>query len=413
MFELTEQDRDSEILKLTTKKVLEDFNILELERDDGGLFYAKINDENGFYSVLKLFFSLYLLEKLYSQRYPISVEGLESKELKEELKRNLRSAIPKHSQAYFLNFGGKVVFVTYFGYHGEHVNLFRKPRILAGDFIKLFESGIRPKYVKTSDSCPIILAFKYHIAERYHIIKKEMPCKVNIEFGELKCDRSNNECSCLKIIEKAILEDSENRECNLRILGGVQIFFDIDYELVKRLISLEGPEGELSNDPFKNMGYEPIFNFLLGCYISDKLNSKFNSNIKLRFDGVEKQIDIIFFSKSGTTLIETTREHAVCSKDEYFKKIEKSILTSIPLQASINQKQNFKLILVSLTPENKFTRCTHYVNFARGLFNFQHVGIPDDEKVIEFIEGAKYFSPANTDKILRYQLRKLVEYGLS
>jgi len=409
MFEVTEQDGDCETLKLITKKVLEDFNMLELERDNENLFFARINDENGFYSILTLFFSLYLLEKLYSQRYPISVEGLENRELKKELKRNLRSIIPKHSQAYFLNFDGRVVFVTYFGYHDEHVNVFGKSRILAGDFVKLFESIYRPKYVKTPSDCPIILAFKYHIAERFHIIE-DMECEVSIEFNELRCDRSNNECSCLKIIEKAIIEDSKNRDCNLRILGGAQIFFDIDYELVKRLISFEGPEGETPNDTLKKRGYEPIFNFLLGCYLSDKLKVKFNSNIKLKFNGIEKEVDIILFPKTGVTIIETTREHDVCTKDEYFEKLEKSILKCILTHTSTAENGlKLKFLLITLTPESKFTKCTHYLTFARSLFNFEHVGIPDEEEVIKFIKETKYFSPKNTQKILEYQLNKLID----
>jgi len=70
----------------------------------------------------------------------------------------------------------------------------------------------------------------------------------------------------------------------------------------------------------------------------------------LKFDRIEKEVDIILSSESETTIIETTREHAVCSKSKYFEKIEKSILTSIPFHTPTNNGQKFKLILVSLTP---------------------------------------------------------------
>lgn len=132
--------------------------------------------------------------------------------------------------------------------------------------------------------------------------------------------------------------------------------------------------------------------------------------VHLKFDGLEKEIDVILFLKKGVAIIETTREHGVCSKGEYFEKLEKSILKCIPVHTSTaDDGCELKYVLVTLTPEGKFTKCTHYVTFARSLFNFEHIGIPNEEEVIKFIEEAKYFSPKNTQKILNYQLNRLVE----
>lgn len=406
MIVIKEHDKDSETLKNTAKYVLEHFKILEVKENNENLFSAKIKDEKAFYSILKLFFSLYLLEKLYSQRYPIFLEGNESKELKRELRRYLRSAIPKDRQAYLVDLGGKVVMVTYFGYHDEHVNLFGKRNILVGSFVKAFESVVRSAHLVSERDCPIILAFRYNCAERIHILNK-MECELNIKFDDLKCERKNNECSCLKEIEQIILNDSKNRECNLRIFGGAQMFFDVEYDLVRRLVSLEDLDEEVSENPFKKKGYEPIYNFLLACYLSDKLKAKFNTNLKLKFDGVEKEADVILFSDSWVSIIETTREHAVCRKDKYFEKIEKSILASIPLRSLINDDQTFYLVLVTLTPESEFSRCSQYVSFAMEHFNFKHIGIPDESK--EFIDNPKYFSPSNTEIILKHQLGGLIE----
>jgi len=406
MFDIVDHDQETKSIKLITKNTLQDFEILEFSADEHGLFMIKIKNEQAFYSILRLFYCLYILEKLYSQKYPISANEISNKDLKKELKRHLISTIPKDKQAYLLDVGGAIVLVTYFGYHDKHINLFSKGNILVKDFKKaIFKNVARPKYTDSTENCPIILAFKYHLSEASHIINNRLNCNPSIEFNEFKCEISENTCSCLEKIETALLEDPKNRDCNLRIFGGSQIFFELDYEIVSRLISLESPE-----EPFKKRGYESIFNFLLGCYLSYRLKARFNSNVYLKFDGLKEEVDVVLFLKTGIAVIENTREHSVCSKDDYLEKLEKSIMKCVPIYTSTADNGcEFKYILVTLTPESKFTKCTHYVSFAHSLFNFEHIGIPEEEEVVKFIEEAKYFSPENMQKILDYQLKKLVE----
>lgn len=405
-FTIADTSSENEDIKKVIINTLMDFDILEGSLDEYNLYEIKIKNKKAFYGILELFYCLYLLEKLYSYKYSISTDEIANKEVKKELKRHLLSTIPKDKQAYILNVSGAVVLVTYFGYHDRHINLFGKNNILVGDFKRaVFKNVAKPKHTDSTENCPIILAFRYHLSEASNIINDKLNCKPSIEFNEFECTMPTNKCNCLEKIEAILIEDSENRSCNLRIFGGSQIFFEIDYEIVSRLISLESPEGV-----FKKRGYESIFNFLLGCYLSDKLGAKFNSNVYLKFDGLEKETDIILFLKTVVAIIETTREHSVCSRDEYFEKLEKSILKCIPVHTStIDDERKIKYILITLTPESKFTKCTHYVAFARRLFNFEHVGIPEEEEVIKFIEEAKYFSPKNMQKIFDYQLNKLVE----
>ncbi len=414
------ENKDIDNLKKITKYVLEDFGILNIEKSDN-LLSASIKNEKTFYSILELFYSLYILEKLYSQMYPISLEGIKNEELEKELKRHLRSAIPRDKQAYLINFGSKVAMVTYFRYHDEHVNPFGKKNILVGNFVKAFKSFERKAHMSSKKDCqvvldcPIILAFIYNYMERIHILKNNkmknngIDCDITINFGSFECKRENNECTCLKKIQEIIIKDPENRDCNLRILGGSQMFFDIEYNLIERLISLEDISDDPSKNPLKKRGYEPIYNFLLACYLSDKVKAKFNTNVKLKIDEVEKETDIILFSNSWTSIIETTREHAICREKEYSEKIEKSILSSIPLHSQITKNQTFYYILISLTPESKFAGSTHYVAFAKKHFNFEHIGIPDEREVVKYIDNPKYFSPSKIKRILNHQLEMLID----
>ncbi len=405
-FNIADTNKENKGIKKIINNTLKDFDILEALLDDKhNLYEVKIKNDEYFYSILKLFYCLYILEKLYSQKYSISTDEIDNA-VKEEFKRHLLSAIPKDKQAYLLNVGNSVVLVTYFGCHDKHINLFSKSNILVGDFKKaIFKNVARTKYTDSTENCPIILAFKYHLSEASHIINNKLNCNPSIELNEFECTKSKSTCNCLEKIETILLKDSENRDCNLRIFGGSQIFFNIDYEIISRLISLESP-----GETLRKRGYESIFNFLLGCYLSDRLGAKFNSNVLLKFDGMEKEVDILLFLKKGIAVIETTREHSVCSKDDYFEKLEKSILKCIPVHISTTDHgYKLKYVLVTLTPESKFTKCIYYVTFARSLFNFEHIGIPDEEEVTKFIEGAKYFSPKNTQKILDYQLNRLVD----
>ena len=407
-FNIADTSTESAGIKKFINNTLKEFGILEASLDDKhNLYEVKIKDEKTFYYILNLFYCLYILEKLYSQKYSISTDEINNNTVKKELRRHLLSAIPKDKQAYLLNVGNNAVaLVTYFGCHDKHINLFSKNNILVGDFKKaIFKNVAKQKYTNSTENCPIILAFKYHLSEASNIINNRLDCNPSIELNEFECTMPENKCNCLKKIETILLEDSENRDCNLRIFGGSQIFFEINYKIVSKLISLESPEGV-----FRKRGYESIFNFLLGCYLSDKLGAKFNSNVHLKFDGLEKEIDVILFLKKGVAVIETTREHGVCSKGEYSEKLEKSILKCIPVHTSTaDDGCELQYVLVTLTPEGKFTKCTYYVDFARSLFNFEHIGIPDEEEVIKFIEEAKYFSPKNTQKILNYQLNRLAE----
>jgi len=408
-FRIKDTDKETGGVKDIIISVLEKFEILKaMKKEECNLYNVKILNERGFRGILELFYCLYVLEKLYSRKYGISVASIKDENIKKELKRHLRSSVPKDRQAYLLNVGGNVILVTYFGCHGKHINLFSRTSMLVRDFKKaIFKSFARPKYVSSVSDCPIVLAFKYHLSEASNIIYK-LKCKPSIDFSKFCCEQYDGICKCLDDIETVILKDISNRECNLRIFGGHQIFFDVDYNIVNNLISLE----ESGCYKFvKNRGYECIFNFLLGCYFSSILNAEFNSNINLEFDGLEKEVDIILASRDSISIIETTREHGVCCENKYFEKLEKSILRAI-LVHSVESDRRLRYILLTLTPEVKFNGDTYYLTFVTDLFNFKHVGVPGSEgdEIVRFVEEAKYFSPVNTIKILRYQLKKLEEF---
>jgi len=404
-FKITDASTEDKDIKKIVSRILESSGIIKVLDAGYNLYSIRIKSNEYFYSILKIFYFLYILEKLYSHKYSISGSEINSEDMKKKLNRHLLSAIPKDRQAYLLNVGNAVVLVTYFGCHDKHINLFSKNNILVSDFKKaIFKNIARTRHTDSTDKCPIILAFKYHLSEASHIINSRLDCSPSIELNEFECTVSGGMCNCLEKIERILKEDLENRDCNLRIFGGSQTFFEIDYEIISRIISLES-----SGEVFKKRGYESIFNFLLGCYLSDRLGAKFNSNVHLNFNGLEEEIDIILLLKTGIAIIETTREHSVCIKGEYSEKLKKSILKCIPVHAYTTDELKLKYILLTLTPESKFTKCTHYVTFARNLFNFEHIGIPEDEEIIKFVRDAKYFSPKNTQKILDHQLNKLTK----
>ncbi len=240
-------------------------------------------------------------------------------------------------------------------------------------------------------------------------IFSRLSCEPDIDLEKPECDSSCscNDCEYLKNIEKSIV-DSKNI-CNLRIFGGTSIFFDIDYNLIKNLISLEKIE------------YEPIFNFLLGCYLASKSDMSFNSNVKLKLNDVEKEVDIILTSDSGVALVETTREHKVCVKEkgnamenkshktkkstENTEKLEKFLLKCIPVCECVDEK--FKSVLVTLTPESRFDQ-SHLVRFAKSKLDFEHVGVSDE--VANYIENPKYFSFERSFEILDYQIKNYHQF---
>lgn len=178
----------------------------------------------------------------------------------------------------------------------------------------------------------------------------------------------------------------------------------MDYKLVEDLINLEFLE---------KRGYEPIFNFLLGCLLADKINAGFNTNIKLKFGKVAEETDIILLKEGLVVIIENTREHDVCGeKDETLDKMKKITLKCAQMYSTIKtnsrNKLRLKFALVTFTPESNFTNCGHFEGFIKTVAGFIHIGIPDDFG--DEILRPKYFSLKNTQKIFNHQLEKLLDF---
>ncbi len=399
---IDEQDQILSDTKQTIINTLNRWKILNYSYINNR-FKIEINDYETYNEILRLFYYLYVLEKMHSHKYPISKDDKDKND--ESDKRHLRSIIEKDKQAYILKIGDYTVFVTYFGYHKSNINPFDKKRLLVGDFKKAFGKIERPKHTKSPNSCPIILMFRYHLSEKSNIINKKLYCNPSIDFSKLTCEiSSEGYCRCLEEIEKAILNDPENVECNLRIFGGTPAFFKANYDIIKDLINLE----------FLNeRGYEPIFNFLLGCYISDKIKAEFNSNVKIKFDDITiiDDVDIIALCKKAVIIIETTREHQIYNNSSKLKKVISDAAAIYLIANRFKINNNIKYILLTLTPENEFKENNrdYITSVNKLLINFIHAGIPDDiarKLKLTASKRPEYFSPSLVHEILKYQLDK-------
>ncbi|MFO7966524.1 MAG: hypothetical protein R6U44_02885 [Archaeoglobaceae archaeon] len=376
--ELEEIDKDYENIKFVILNKLIDSEILDCSKENE-MYKIEIKDDDRLYLTLKLFFYFYVLEKLYSQEYPPTEEKAS--------RRHFKSIIPKDKQAYIMRIGDKTLFLTYFKYHDIHINPFYLKKINVGDFKKAFKELERPSHINSPGECPCILLLKYHVWEKINIING-LDCNLTIDFSDFKCNKNEGDCNCLEEIEGKILEDPENRECNLRIFGGSPVYFDLDYEIPEEIISLEEVE------------YEPLFNFLLGCYIAGKLELNFNSNIGAKIDSNVEEFDVIFHSKNSIITIENTREHGVCGeKDKEMKKLKRVIEKNAPF-STITDYNNLKCFLLTFTPEHKFTSGA-LENFVQ-LFSFKHIGLP--EETSKYIINPKYFSPKNVEECLNHHI---------
>ena len=247
--------------------------------------------------------------------------------------------------------------------------------------------------------------FRYHLSEKSNITK-DLDCKPTIDFSKLKCEVSENgKCKCLEEIEKAILRDMDNIECNLRIFGGTPSFFKINYDIINNLINLEF---------HKKRGYEPIFNFLLGCYISDQIDAEFNSNVEIKFDEITiiDDVDLLILHKNKVIIVETTREHMIYKS----KKLKKDVIRNTALMfLLINTRKvnkNIKYILLTLTPEEKFNnRQSKMISTFNKLFDFVHIGVPGDiARQLKLTANLPdFFSPSYIYELLKYQLNFILE----
>jgi len=94
-FRIKDTDKETESVKDIIVSTLEAFKILRATKNECNLYNVKILDKNAFRYILELFYCLYILEKLYSRKYGISAVGIKDENIKKELKRHLRSSVPR------------------------------------------------------------------------------------------------------------------------------------------------------------------------------------------------------------------------------------------------------------------------------------------------------------------------------
>ena len=101
--EIIDDDKENSDTKNTIANILNNYNIVKFTNENG-FFSVEIEDRNTFEQILKLFFYLYTLEKLYSLKYSVHVRddknSKDSKSTKSE--SHLKSSIPKTAKLTYL-----------------------------------------------------------------------------------------------------------------------------------------------------------------------------------------------------------------------------------------------------------------------------------------------------------------------
>ncbi|RLF82446.1 hypothetical protein DRN44_04125 [Thermococci archaeon] len=318
---LQEESEESYSIKCILKDILENMDILEVEEKPinsyGSFFKCRIRDVDAFFQVAELFFMLYLLEKFYHRKFPLT--NTNTGKSGTESPHHMQSRYPRTQQARIINFDEKVLVLTYFPSH--EIYLIPPGKFIVPDLYEYLRRNAR-KFVKKSrnlplpDFCPMLISFKYHIAISWNL--HESAYKTFIKYlDEISSYKCNDDCRCVsKIIELA----RDNPDL-LMVLGGKWNLFDkLDFEKISELFNEEDLD---SKSP-----YEIIMNFITGCYLSHTHSVYFNSNLRMPIANQQLQFDILLsrFNEDGNldkiVIIETTREHEIYNP----KKINKKLL---------------------------------------------------------------------------------------
>ena len=203
------------------------------------------------------------------------------------------------------------------------------------------------------------------------------------------------------------------------MFGGKYLFFNrLKFDEISILFTEEIDSLE------KHSLYETIVNFLMGCYLSDKYNVYFNSNVRISILDYQIQLDILLKEKDlkdipgRLILIETTREHDVYNPKSLNKKLvdpfrHVAVLSSSLVNAKEYKdiKDRFLYLLISLSkglseghPSN--TIHEQILEFGESTFNLTAIDI-DNDSLHKYLTNPGYFNVDRLVDILNHLKVKL------